>query len=219
MNRRIILNSEEVYHIFNRGVDKRELFPNARYYKRAFIAANFYQFTDLPCKLSDFLEWPIREQEKFYITNSARLVEIIAYCLMPNHFHFILKQITDNGISDFIANFCNSYGKYFNTKNERSGHLFQGRFKGVHVESDQQLVNLSRYIHMNPVSSSLISINDLSDYSWSSYPEYLDKTGIKICKPDLVLSQFQSVQQYETFVLDHVDYLKTLEGMKFLDFG
>lgn len=83
-------------------------------------------------------------------------LEIISYCLMPNHFHLLVKQVIDHGIVKCLNNFSNSYTRYFNIRHDRVGPLFQGRFKAVRIETDEQLLQVSRYIHLNPVASSLI---------------------------------------------------------------
>ena len=83
---------------------------------------------------------------------------------MPNHFHLLLKQTIDNGISHFLSKFTNSYTKYFNTKYNRVGPVFQGVFKSVHIESDEQLMHLSRYIHLNPVVSAVVEKQNLLSY-------------------------------------------------------
>ena len=145
-----------------------------------------------------------------------KLVEILCFCLMPNHFHFLLKQLKDNGISIFISKFANSYAKYFNTKHERVGPLFQGRFKAVHIENDEQLVHVSRYIHLNPVVSSLIEEAALKDYVWSSYPEYLKLINSQITDKELVMSFFKTEDKYKQFVLNQADYGKNLEQIKHL---
>lgn len=135
---------------------------------------------------------------------------------MPNHFHFLLKQKIDHGISNFISNFTNSYTKYFNTKYDRVGPLFQGLFKAVLVESEEQLIHLSRYIHLNPVTSSLVKPEDLQNYYWSSYPEYVDLLEDSLTNKHLILDFFPSIDKYKEFVLDQVDYAKKLEFIKHL---
>lgn len=135
---------------------------------------------------------------------------------MPNHFHFLLKQLQDNGISIFISKFSNSYAKYFNTKHERVGPLFQGRFKAIHIENDEQLIHVSRYIHLNPVVSSLINTEALESYLWSSYPKYLDLAMLDFVDKEMVMSFFKSEVKYKNFVLDQIDYGKKLEQIKHL---
>ncbi len=134
---------------------------------------------------------------------------------MPNHFHLLLKQVQDSGISQFIGKLSNSYTRYFNTLNKRVGPLFQGRFKAVRVKTDEQLLHLSRYIHLNPYVANLVK--DPSFYQWSSYNEYLDiKNGI--CNKDIVLGLFKDSSEYATFVTDHSEYARQLEIIKHLAF-
>ena len=146
------------------------------------------------------------------ILNDNKIVDIICYCLMPNHFHFLLKQKRDGGITEFISKLSNSYTKYFNVKNERVGPLLQGEFKSVHVDTDEQLIHLSRYIHLNPLVGYVTK--NLDDYRWSSYPEYTGEVDRKTCAKEIVLDLFKSKEDYINFVLDQADYAKTLEAIK-----
>lgn len=218
-NRKIVFANQEVYHVLNRGVEKRLTFTDKRELQRAIDAIRFYRFADLPFKLSKFFNIPSEERikilEKVEKENS-KLVEIVCFCFMPNHFHFLLKQLQDNGISIFVSRFSNSYAKYFNTKHERVGPLFQGRFKAVHIENDEQLVHVSRYIHLNPVVSSLTNTEGLESYTWSSYPEYLKLTTSQITDKELIMSFFKTEDKYKQFVLNQIDYGKKLEQIKHL---
>lgn len=153
------------------------------------------------------------------LDTTKKIIEIVCYCLMPNHFHFLLKQMRDNGITEFVSKLSNSYTKYFNTKNNRVGPLLQGEFKSVHVETNEQLLHLSRYIHLNPIVS--YKTKDLNAYRWSSYLEYVGSTkNSTICNKEIILDQFKSKNQYRQFVLDQEDYGKKLEMIKhqLLDF-
>ena len=155
-NRKLVFANDEIYHVFNRGVEKRPTFTDKRELSRALLTLDFYRFAKPPVKLSKFLVIP-KDQQKKFLENLKKefekLIEIICFCLMPNHFHFMLKQKLDNGISTFVSNFTNSFTRYFNTKHERIGPLFEGIFKAVRIESEEQLIHTSRYIHLNPVSS------------------------------------------------------------------
>ena len=141
-----------------------------------------------------------------------KIVDIICYCLMPNHFHFLIKQLKDGGITEFISKLSNSYTKYYNVKYNRVGPLLQGEFKAVLIESDAQLIHVSRYIHLNPIASFLVK--DLNEYRWSSYKEYVENDTNGICNKEAVLSFFKSPKDYEKFVLDQVDYAQRLEIIK-----
>ncbi|MBI2405671.1 transposase [Candidatus Microgenomates bacterium] len=218
-NRKLIFANNEIYHIFNRGIERKPTFSDKRELDRALLALNFYRFTKLPLKLSKFLVLPENEQTRVFEglkKENKKLIEIICYCLMPNHFHFLIKQNVENGISTFASNFTNSYTRYFNTKHKRIGPLFEGLFKAVRIESNEQLIHISRYIHLNPVSSFLIEAGDLESYRWSSYPEFLGIGGGKISNPQPVLSLFPSKRNYKKFVLDQVDYARQLEAIKHL---
>lgn len=217
-NRKVVFANDEIYHVFNRGVEKRPTFMDKRELDRSLITLDFYRFANLPLKLSRFLNLTESERSKFRqdLNTFEKLVEVICYCLMPNHFHFLLKQKREGGISTFVANFTNSYTKYFNTRHERIGPLFQGLFKAVHIEGDEQFIHVSRYIHLNPVSSFLIEPEELKSYEWSSFPEYMGLSNKNISSPKLVLDLFPSKERYKQFVLNQVDYARKLEQIKHL---
>lgn len=217
-NRKTIFANDQIYHVFNRGVEKRPTFTDKRELTRALQTLKFYQYPNLKLSLSKFLRLTDQEKEKFLtkLNNTDKQVEIIAYCLMPNHFHFLLKQKLENGISNFLANFQNSYTRFFNTKNNRVGPLFQGIFKAVLLEDDNQLIHLSRYIHLNPIASFLIKPELLKDYQWSSYPEYLNLSEENITEKQIVLGLFPSISKYGEFVQDQIDYAQRLEVIKHL---
>lgn len=218
--RKIVFRNDYIYHVFNRGIERRSVFRSTREFGRAFELLKFYNHKEIPIRYSQFLQksLEIREGLLKKLEQSEQLVEILAYCLMPNHFHLMLKQNLTSGIPVFISNFTNAYTKYFNKKYQRRGPLFEGIFKAVLVESDEQLVHLSRYIHLNPVVSSIIKETELNNYVWSSYREYLSdkKSNGGIANKELVLSLFNSVKAYENFVMDQIDYAKKLEQIKHL---
>lgn len=219
-NRKLVFQNDSLYHIFNRGIERRTVFQNTREFHRALELINFYNHKDIPIRYSQFLKLPLEIRESVFkrLLEGERLVDILAFCLMPNHFHFLFRQKIDNGISTFISNFTNSYTKYFNTKYERIGPLFEGVFKAVFIETDDQLIHLSRYIHLNPVVSSIIKDNQLLDYGWSSYPTYmsLSKDNMINLDRETILSFFKTPKQYEKFTLDQMDYGKQLEKIKHL---
>jgi len=132
---------------------------------------------------------------------------------MPNHFHFLIRQSKENGISKFMSLISNSYTKYFNTKYKRVGPLLQGTFKAVLIESDELLVHVSRYIHLNPIISGLVK--DLEDYRWSSYLEYI-KPIDTFCSINEILGFFtpNEREKYKKFVENQIDYGRKLEKIK-----
>lgn len=207
MEFRPILATGEYYHIFNRGVEKRIVYSTKRDYQRFIETIIYYQDDIHPQMRFSYQHRPTLKPFAQHTKTSP--VDLIAYVLMPTHFHLLLKQTTDNGISLFISKLTNSYTKYYNTKHKRVGPLFQGSFKAVRVEDDNQLIHLSRYIHLNPVIDYLAK--DLRSYLHSSYPEYVGMTQHAYCQKEEVLSHFSKKDPYEQFVLSQEDYGRELK--------
>ena len=209
MARDITLETNEYYHVFNRGAAKLPIFITEGDYRQAVLDMSYYQYQRPPMKLSRFKI--LSHEEKTRLLNELNIqdlksVEILSYVFMPNHFHFLLKQIIDEGTAKFVGQFSNSYTRYFNIKHSRVGSLFQGTYKAVQVESEEQLIHLSRYIHLNPYVSSLVKKDELDSYSWSSFPQYLKGKG-----SDLIMSYFKTSEKYKSFVMGHADYARELE--------
>lgn len=216
--RKAILATNETYHILNRGNASTPIFRAKRDYNRFLQSFLYYQNLTPPIKFSKLFQLSNQERKRLVDKLNRKkefLVEIIAYCLMPNHFHFILKQTKDGGILNFIRLSSNSYSRYFNTKYKRRGSLFEGRFKSIRIETDSQLLHLSRYVHLNPYSSYLVkTFNKLIDYPYSSLPEFLGTSKEKICQKETVLGFFSDPKDYKRFVLDRADYQRDLEEIK-----
>lgn len=170
----------EIYHIVNRGVAGLEIFPDVRSNQRFLQLLDYYQYAEAPVKFSSFLTMnrDDRAQVKRQLLKSnQRLVEIIAYCLMPNHFHLLLRQTAEQGIYQLMKKIGISYSRSFNLRSDRYGPLLQGVFKAVRVESEEQLLHVIRYIHINPYVGMVIKPELLADYPWSSLPDYLGRGG------------------------------------------
>lgn len=181
MKRRATFVPEEYYHVYNRGVDKREIFSSKSDYDR-FLALLYLCNTDTAIR---FPKDASSDYYTVYITQRENtLVDICAYCLMPNHFHILLREREEGGISAFMQRLTTAYTMYFNTRSERSGSLFQGPFKAEHASDDRYLKYLIAYIHLNPVkiveplwSESGISEREkaqdfLESYAYSSYQDF-----------------------------------------------
>lgn len=216
--RKTPLVSGEYYHVFNRGVAKQATFMNKSNYERAMLTLEYYRYTNPPIKLSKFKDLSTEDKSRIELElrhKNDRLVDVLSFVIMPNHFHFLLKQNVDEGISKYLSQFTNSYTRYFNTKNNRVGPMFQGVFKSVHVESSEQLIHLSRYIHLNPYVSSLVPKIELATYPWSSLPAYLGR-GNNFIDLESMKSQFRGKFNYKDFVFNHSDYARELEIVKYL---
>jgi len=201
MPKRIIpLITGQIYHIFNRSIDGIPIFVNKNILQRTKDAINYYKLADTPVRLSYFVHWSISKKNIFIKksqTNKNKNVILLAYCLMPNHFHLLLKQEADYGTSRFMSNFQNSITRYINTVKK-------------------QLHHVSRYIHLNPFSSYLIkNITDLKHFHWSSLKEYLNSKK-ELCELNYILSNFKNSHSYWKFIEDQSDYQRNLESIKHL---
>lgn len=212
------LATGEYYHVYNRGVADQPTFLQKGDYRQALLALEYYRFAQPPVRLSLFKELS-KEQRQYLVTDLKKknetLVDVVCFTLMPNHFHLLLHQKIDRGISTFVSRFTNSYTRFFNTAHQRSGPLLNGVFKAVHILTTEQLLHVSRYIHLNPLVGYVVTETAFLNYPWSSLPQYISNTtGFVNTEP--VLSHFASPQAYLQFVLDQADYGKQLEYIKHL---
>lgn len=189
------------YHIYNRGVEKRIIFESPRDYERFLKTLSYYRNYPTPRKLSVHLlsdSPPVSSK-----IDQKELVRIICFCLMPNHFHLLLEQLEENGITEFMRRISDSYTRYFNTKNDRVGPLLQGTFKAKLIETDEYLLQLSKYIHRNPLSLPIWK-KRLSEYAFSSYPGYLNsKRRFEFVGGEAITNFFNNYHKsmaYQSFV-------------------
>ncbi len=182
--------SDQIYHVYNRGVDKRKTFLDDTDYFR-------------------FLESLIR----FNTNEPEPLVSILGYCLMPNHFHLLLEVITEDGMTKFMHKLGTGYTKYFNIKRKRTGALFETSYKKKRIKNDAYLQQISKYIHLNPLSLTDIKKNSqkklpekyqkfLIEYPWSSLKQYLQPNDNSASHLNLkLLNMFENVDDYKNFVV------------------
>lgn len=213
MARKFIFSNDSYYHVFNRGVEKRVTFTDRREYIRARKTLEYYRFVNLPFKFSTFINTEVSQRHEILteLKSSSLHAEILAYCFMPNHFHLLLRQANTGGISKFLAKFTNSYTKYFNTRHERVGPLFQGLFKAVQIETDEQLLQVTRYIHLNPVKANLVHVGNLHLYEWSSYSSYIQTATSDAINSKIILDYFKDIQDFQQFIADINDYEQSIE--------
>ncbi len=205
-----------IYHVFTKSIAGFKIFKNSAEFLRIISVIKYYQKENPSVKFSQFIKLTEAEKEHKlktnYLRENANLIEIIAYCIMPTHLHFILKQSKDRGITIFMNNILNSYTRYFNIRNNRKGPLWEGRFKNVLVKTEEQLLHLTRYLHLNPVTAYLI--NNPMEWEFSSYKEYLlliDEKN-KICKFDDVIKV--AADGYSKFAEDGISYQRDLAIIK-----
>lgn len=212
----------EIYHIFNRSIAGEPIYSNARDYSRFLEVTDFYRFSSPQLRFSFFNRLPLVERNSFIQSlheRGLKLVSIYVFCLMPNHFHFLVKELIDQGIKKFISNLQNSYAKYFNIKKKREGSLFQEMFKSVRVETDEQFMHVARYIHLNPYSSYIVrSLPELENYNWSSLKDHLRTRSHGFVDKDFLIQFYKSPAQLKAFTFDQADYQRELQGVKHLLF-
>lgn len=202
-------SSHGFYHVYNRGEGERVIFCDDQDYR---IFLYYLQIYLLPLEnvLLKYKDLPLR----LYCKNLSEDVELLAYCLMPSHFHFLLFQKPRNGVAKLLKQLGNAYTSYFNSKYQHMGGLFQGRYRAVKVTTLEQAQHLSRYIHLNPVVSE--ATMEIKKYPWSSYNDYLAPNEPTLIHRQLIMSAFPNSSAYEKFALDQVNYAKDLEHLKHL---
>lgn len=211
------LATNNFYHIYTRSISKYTVFNDDLEFNRMVELINLCRFKDFHHKYSIFKGLEISTQfailEGMKRKNNA-IVEIIAFCLMPTHIHFLLKQVQDDGIMQFMRKVLNSYSKFFNICHRRSGPLWTGRFNDVPVKNDEQLLHLTRYIHLNPTSVGLVK--KPQDWEFSSYREYIGESSAKnrICETRNLFEM--KSQEYKKFANDQKGYQRKLSLIKSL---
>ncbi|MCK6462473.1 MAG: transposase [Candidatus Pacebacteria bacterium] len=226
MQRRSAFSVGEYYHIYNRGTDKREIFLDKPDYLRFIVL--LYISNNVDAVHVSNLKYQGRTLMGILnIDKKDSLVDIGAYCLMPNHFHILIKEKIDNGISQFIRKLSTGYSMYFNKRYERTGNLFQGKFKSMHVDNDQYLKYLFAYIHLNPIKIiepgwKELGIREkdkaesfLKDYEFSSYMDYdgngTERVEAKIVKKESFPEYFLTAKDFNDMIKDWLYYKDTIK--------
>jgi putative transposase len=202
--------NNEYYHIFNRGVDKREIFSDQNDLSRFF--QSMCEFNTIE-PIGSIFENSFRNVALGgSAANSEKLVNFVCYCLNPNHYHFVLEQVAENGTQKFMHRLGGGYTWYFNNKNKRSGSLFQGKYKSIHINTNEYLLHVSAYVNLNdrvhPLGGSAAKL------AMSSWKEYLQNSKEGFCNKDIVLKQFNTIEEYKSFAEDS---LKSIRERKELE--
>ena len=217
MSRSVIFAPGEFYHLYNRGTEKREIFLDDSDRKR-FMLLLYLCNGSIPVDLKQYGQ---TFREVLEVDRGVSLVEIGAYCLMPNHVHLLVRPITDAGISRFMQKLTTAYTMYFNKKYDRSGALFQGKFKATHAADDRYLKYLIAYIHLNPVKlidkqwkengirNRSQAETFLTRYQYSSFVDYWRK-GLRpeqyILTKESLPGYFRSGSDFKEAVTEWLDY-------------
>jgi len=211
----------EYYHIYNRGIDKRIIFKSIHDYRR-FMMLLYVANSDEPIKLDNFINILRKDyQEIFSCKRGNQLISIGAWCLMPNHFHILVKEEVEGGITKFMQRLGTGYSMYFNIKYQRTGSLFGGPFKSKHIADDRYLKHLFGYISLNPLDLEFSEWEGLIDkqspkiwqeflkkYQYSSFLEY---TGVERCEGSILNKEafpkyFSNKNDFEDFIDNYLSF-------------
>lgn len=215
--RNIVFTNNEYYHVYNRGVEKRDIFSSEEDCDRFLLSLKLLndEQGDLMIRWRDFCKKDKKNTNTadFLMLNlKSPLVEIVAYCLNPNHYHLILKQITNRGIERFMHKLGTSYTKYFNLKNNHSGVLFQGTFKSIYIDSNKYLLYLSAYVNRNYY---IHGFGDDSCWKYSSMWDYTGKRKDGLCNAQIILEQFNyDFAAYAALLDDTGLYIKNKKNLE-----
>lgn len=220
-SRRDIFTNRAYYHIYNKTIDNIKIFNSHLFAMRFIELLSYYRSSKIKLRYSKFLLLGTKQKniiKSAQEINDCFTVDIVAYCLMPNHFHILLRQKENGGIVQIIVKSLNALTRYYNLMNHRKGPIFLTQFRSKRLLTREQYLHVSRYIHLNPYSSGLVdSYDKLCRYPYSSFKSYLN---IKVDKNDmltkrLLLSNFKDIKTYQKFVFDHADYQKSMKGLKY----
>lgn len=207
--RKKVFANNEYYHIYNRGVDKREIFSDQ--YDLSRFLQSMVEFNTLK-PIGSIYANSFNNQLR---GSTPKLVDFVCYCVNPNHYHFLLRQTVDDGIEKFMHRLGTGYTLYFNNKIKRTGALFQGRFKSVHIDSNEYLLHLSAYINLNGRVHSL-----RGSTSKSSWDEYVGHGKDGFCEKEIILGQFKNIEEYSDFatsslmdILERKEHEKEIENL------
>ena len=207
----------EFYHVFNRGVEKRDIFLDIHDLHRFCESMDAFNQVKNIGSLRDNSKLKKNRRRASGDLAQEKLVNFIAYCANQNHFHFILEQVTKKGVEKFMHKLGTGYSKYFNAKYKRSGSLFQGKFKAKHVDSNDYLLHLSAYVNLNNKAHEESTESKLK-LSRSSWDEYNGKEPLEICRKEVILGQFKNKQEYVAFAESSLlDIVRRKENLKDLE--
>lgn len=225
------LVNDEIYHIISRGTGDSVIFQDENdYYRGVFSLYEFNTINSIEIRKQRELRKKFKASggatSAIYLDKRDFFVEILAFCFMPNHIHLLLRQIKENGITNFMRKVGTGYANYFNKKYNRKGHLFQGRFLPVHIKDDKQLKIVFAYIHANPVSiiepgwkekgikEPEKAILFLENYKWSSYLDYIGKKNFpSVTKRDFLLEVMGNENGCRDFMDNWINYKKDINNL------
>lgn len=203
---------KDFFHICNKSIANFGIFKDPQNAERFMITLHYYNSLEGKTSLSRTLEKATRELKTRSLLDRKDNAQIkfLAYCIMPDHYHLLIKILCDDSLSKYLSDVENSYTRYFNLKFNRKGPLWQSRFRSVLIRTNEQLLHVSRYIHLNPVTDKLVKKPE--DWEFSSYRNYIQRTHYleSILKEISIRSQ----TTYQSFVENNIDYQRKLKRIK-----
>lgn len=203
---------DAMYHVYNRGVNKQDIFNDERDYN---VFLSFLKYALLPD--SEIEKHTLVDRDIISIAarfnlrreRFAERVELVSFCLMPNHFHLQLYQYDKEAVTDLMRSIATGYAIYFNRRHKRVGSLFQGKYKASRINTDGYWTHISRYIHLNP-----LDINrDYKDYPYSSYHHIVDKDSTDWLRPEKAIAEFSDIEEYKDFVEEYIPHRNELKDL------
>jgi putative transposase len=200
----------ELYHVLNRGVDKRKIFLAKRDYFR--FIHDLFEFNDTAnvTNLGYFSAKYIDVGRRYIEKKRTLLVHLHAFCLMPNHYHLLVSPMVENGLSLFMKKLNGGYARYFNERHKRVGALFQGKYKSIPITGDPHFSYILYYIHLNPldlsthnwrqqnIQSPKRALAFLNSYRWSSHLDYMDRKNFpSVTQREFMLDFLNSTTEYK----------------------
>jgi len=204
----------EIYHVFNKSISNYGIFKDLDNGQRFLNVVEYYNNLTVTKSYSEFTKRKTFNYKNIIYPIESTHVKIISYCIMPDHYHFLLKILKSETFSKLMNTIEDSYTRYFNTKFHRKGPLWQNSFKSVEIKSNEQLIHVSRYIHLNPTTNKLVDCPE--DWIFSSYKDFInDKNILKTYIKEISINNNES---YKEFVENNIEYQRELKYIKKLLF-
>lgn len=205
--------ADAMYHVYNRGVNKMDIFTDERDYAVFLSFLKYALLSNEDTKRTDEVDPSLlTEAQRFNLRREglADKLELVSFCLMPNHFHLLIYQHEPDAITRLMRSVATGYSMYYNKRHKRIGSLFQGVYKASHINSDMYWSHISRYIHLNPLDIG----EEYKKYKYSSYRLFTGEANAEWVKPGLVKDGFRNTKEYEKFVKDWIPHRSDLKALK-----
>ena len=210
MNRGNIFTQGEIFHIFNKSIAKYGIFKDLNNCQRFIQALDYYNNHNYGTNLGNYLKKNKNYFPQLLDIDKISFLKFISYCVMPDHYHLVIKILKESILSKYINDLANSYTRYFNFKFDRKGPLWQNNFKAVRIETNEQLLHVVRYININPTTEGLVKKPE--DWKYSSYRDLISNP--KYLKDIITEISISDPKKFKKFCENNIDYQKKLRAIK-----